>query len=121
MEIEWQALSVAAAIVAVIAFNVPVLIAVMRLRQVDGFSDALREKDPSGDSAGAISYSRVTGMIGAVVVSSLFWIISNIVIVTAILNPKDLPSILSNVSTLFLVGAALFLPYAFNQLKTLVQ
>ena len=55
------------------------------------------------------------------VVASLFWVMSNISIAAAILSPKDLPDILSGVTKLFFVGAALFLPYAFNQLKSLVQ
>jgi hypothetical protein len=121
MEIDWEAFKFVMTIIALAAFNVPILIAAWRLRTVDDFSQALREKDPDGGSLGAISYSRVTGMIGVVVVGSLFWIMSNVAIGTAILNPKELPDILNGVTKLFFVGAALFLPYAFNQLKTLVQ
>jgi len=121
MEIDWDAFKLVMTILALIAFNTPILFAAWRLRGVDDFSDALREKAPDGNGTGAISYSRVTGMIGAVVVASLFWIMSNVAIGTAILNPKDLPDILTAVGKLFFVGAALFLPYAFNQLKTIVQ
>jgi hypothetical protein len=110
-----------AAIVAVVFFNIPILTTAWQLRKVEGLADALKEKDPSGSSTGDVSYSRVTGMIGAVVVGSMFWIISNIVIATAILHPSSVKDITSNISTIFLVGAALFLPYAFNQLKSLVQ
>ena len=46
---------------------------------------------------------------------------SNIAIADAILDPEVLPDVLEGVSKLFFVGAALFLPYAFNQLKSLVQ
>jgi hypothetical protein len=110
-----------AAAIAVVAFNVPIGVAALGFSRVTGFNNALREKDENGGSTGAISYSRVTGMIGAVVVASLFWVISNIVIATAIISPADVSNILSNIKAIFLVGAALFLPYAFNQLKTLVQ
>ena len=108
-------------ILALVAFNIPVFFAVWRLRTVNGLSDALREKAGPDDKARPISYSRVTGMIGATIVGSLFWIISNIAIVIAIENPKDLTILLSSVSRLFLVGAALFLPYAFNQLKSIIE
>jgi hypothetical protein len=121
MEIDWEAVKLVMTIIALIAFNVPIVIAAWRLRNVNDFSDVLREKDPDGQGTGAVSYSRVTGMIGAVVVASLFWIMSNVAIGTAILNPGDLTDILTGVSKLFFVGAALFLPYAFNQLKTLIQ
>ncbi|HEV7383504.1 MAG TPA: hypothetical protein VGN89_01405 [Phenylobacterium sp.] len=121
MEPDWEAFRLAAAIVAVLAFNVPIAIAALGLRRVPDFSGVLREKNPSGESTGDLSYSRVTGLIGAVVVASLFWVMSNIAIATAILEPKNLATILGNVGTLFYVGAALFLPYAFNQLKTLLQ
>jgi hypothetical protein len=118
---DWNLIRLVAAIVAIIAFNLPICYAALAMRKVEGFSDALREKNPTGTSTGDVSYSRVTGMVGAAVVGSLFWVVSNIVIATAILAPHDVTSILSNISTMFLAGAALFLPYAFNQLKTLVQ
>ncbi|HXA38829.1 MAG TPA: hypothetical protein VNW53_07515 [Phenylobacterium sp.] len=118
---DFGGLRLIAAVVAVIAFNLPILLAALGLRRVTGFSGAVQEKTPAGVSTGDVSYSRVTGLIGAVVVASLFWILSNIVIATAILSPKDLTPILANVGTLFYVGAVLFLPYAFNQLKTLLQ
>lgn len=121
MDADFDGLRLLAAATAVVAFNIPILIAALGLRRVTGFSDALKEKGPSGESTGDISYSRVTGLIGAVVVASLFWILSNIVIAVAIVEPKNLTPILANVGTLFYVGAALFLPYAFNQLKTLLQ
>jgi hypothetical protein len=124
MDIDWEAFKFVMTIIALIAFNIPILICgfgAWSARQAVGYSEALREKDPEGQGTGSVSYSRVTGMIGAIVVASLFWIMSNVAIGTAILNPKDLPDILTGVTKLFFVGAALFLPYAFNQLKTLVQ
>jgi hypothetical protein len=109
------------AIVAVVLFNLPIVFGAWRLTQVTDLNQALREKDETTGEAGPVSYSRVTGMIGATVVASLFWMISNIAIWTAIVSPKDLTSILASVQNLFYVGAALFIPYAFNQLKTLVK
>jgi hypothetical protein len=121
MDLDLHALQLAAAVVAVVSFNIPILIAASKLRSVPDAGQMLQEKNAAGSSTGAVSYSRVAGTIGAVVVGSMFWIISNIVIATAILHPSSVKDILSNIGTIFLVGATLFLPYAFNQLKTLVQ
>ena len=125
------------AVVALLAFNLPVLFTAWKLvfvpvpvpdpaaagkpRALSGLTDALQEKDGNGNPTGVISYSRVTGVIGTTVVASLFWVISNVVIATAIIDPPSVSNILSDVTKLFLVGAALFVPYAFNQLKSLLQ
>src|SRR5690348_11012958 len=100
------------AILAIAAFNIPIVVAAWRFRNAGDFKGILKEKDENGCPT-TTSYSRVTGMIGAVVVASLFWMMSNIVIGTAILSPRDVTNVLSNISTIFLLGAALFLPYAF--------
>jgi hypothetical protein len=121
MSIDWEMAKVWLVVVALIGFNLPCGLACWKFRNVTGLSEIIQEKDAAGEDTGAISYSRVTGLIGAVVVASLFWIMSNIAIAVAILNPDDLPDILNGVTKLFFVGAALFLPYAFNQLKSLVQ
>jgi hypothetical protein len=124
MEFEADGLRLAAAVAAVVAFNIPVAVAALGLRRIGGAGRvgvALCEKTPDGQSTGDLSYSRVTGLVGAVVVASLFWVMSNIAIATAILEPKSLPLLLGNIGTLFYVGAALFLPYGFNQLKTTLQ
>ena len=118
MAIDWDIWLV---VLALVAFNAPISVAAWRLRNVTDFKDAVPAKDAEGDATGAVSYSRVTGLIGAVVVASLFWIMSNVAIAIAILEPKELTDILNGVSKLFFIGAALFIPYAFNQLKTLVQ
>ena len=122
MGIDWHAVAVGAVLV---AFNLPIVVAaIMALKTPDlrdKVGDVLKEKAPDGSQADATSYSRVTGAIGAVMVASLFWVVSNIAIVTAILHPGDMPTILNASGKLFLVGAALFLPYAFNQLKSVLQ
>ena len=121
MDPDFESPRLVLAAIAVLAFNIPVVIAALGLRKVQNFSEAVREKSADGVSTGDVSYSRVTGLIGAVVVASLFWMVSNIAIGMAILEPKSLPALLANIGVLFYVGAALFLPYAFNQLKTLLQ
>ena len=122
MGIDWREAAVAAALA---AFNLPVLFGAIVALTTHDLRDqvgrALKEKAPDGNQTDATSYSRVIGAIGAVMVASLFWVVSNIAIVTAILAPQDVPVILNSAGKLFLVGAALFLPYAFNQLKSVLQ
>jgi hypothetical protein len=118
MGIDWDIWLVVAAL---FFFNLPIALSCWHFRKITGLSEIVREKDAAGETTGVVSYSRVTGLIGAVVVSSLFWVMSNVSIAVAILNPSDLPNILNGITKLFFVGAALFLPYAFNQLKSLLQ
>lgn len=122
MNLDWTATSVAAALV---AFNLPILVTGTLTLRVPELGEKvgalLKEKDSAGDPTLATSYSRVSGAIGAVMVGSLFWVVSNVAIVTAIARPADLASLLTSTGKLFLVGAALFLPYAFNQLKSVLQ
>lgn len=123
MAIDWQQTG---AIVAVVAFNIPVLAAAVMTVSAPGavatqVGYALKEKDAAGNSTGDNSYSRITGLVGAIMLASLFWVISNITIVLAIIRPSDVGSVLNSVGKLFLVGAALFVPYAFNQLKSVLQ
>lgn len=121
MSIDWEVARFWLVAIALIGFNLPIAVAAWKFRNVTGLGEMLYEKTPEGTETKAMSYSRVTGLIGAVVVASLFWIISNVAIADAIVNPEALPELLEGVGKLFFVGAALFLPYAFNQLKSLVQ
>jgi hypothetical protein len=122
MAIDWEQTG---AFAAVLAFNTPIIVAALMTARAGSVTqqvgDALKEKNSDGGSTDANSYSRVTGLVGAIMMASLFWVISNIVIVLAIVRPTDVTTILSSVGKLFLVGAALFLPYAFNQLKSVLQ
>ncbi|MDP2803961.1 MAG: hypothetical protein Q8O26_18975 [Phreatobacter sp.] len=65
----------------------------------------------------ATSYSRVTGLIGALVLAAFFWGIGNAVIFNAINDPANVASMLNGVSTFIIGGASLFLPYAANQAR----
>jgi hypothetical protein len=123
--IDWEQVRFWGAVAAVAAFNVPIFFAAMMTLRTGTVTEqvgsALKEKAPDGTSTGDNSYSRVTGLVGAIMMASLFWIVSNIVIVLAIVHPADVTIVLNSVGKLFLVGAALFLPYAFNQLKSVLQ
>lgn len=65
------------------------------------------------------SYSRVSGMVGAIVLATFLWSLGNIVLFKAIAQPDDIGKLLENVGAFFLAGASLFAPYAFNQLKNI--
>ena len=101
-----------------IVFNVPILLLVWRLPLLADLGQALKEKDPIGGASDTTSYSRVTGLVGAVILTSFFWAIANIALFKAFTAISDIKLILDGVAPLFLVGSALFLPYAFNQIKS---
>ncbi|MDB0573872.1 hypothetical protein LBW59_24320 [Ralstonia solanacearum] len=83
-------------------------------------NDMLKEKAPDGSATDATSYSRVSGALGAIMVTSFFWATGNMVLgLTLRGDVSEVKSLLDAVSVFFLIGSALFLPYAFNQLKTL--
>jgi hypothetical protein len=102
-------------------FNLPILAIFIAVPFGKFLDNALKEKTPTGDSTGVASYSRVTGALGAVILTAFFWAIGNVVLADT-LSPNAAATIgplLNAVGRFFLVGSALFLPYAFNQLKTL--
>jgi hypothetical protein len=108
-------------IAALLVFNLPILFIGVRLPFAKKLSDALCEKDPTGVASGALSYSRVTGLFGAVIVTCFFWAIGDVILWKAMVSPAEVKEITANLGPFFLVGSALFLPYAFNQLKTVFQ
>ena len=64
------------------------------------------------------SYSRVAGMIGAVVLACFVWAVGNVVLYKMFAQPNDVTNLLNSLGTYFLAGASLFAPYAVNQLST---
>ena len=97
--------------------------------QVD-LKEALAEKSVPIDGAqpgmalrnasdmGVTSYSRVAGFVGATVIATFFWALGNIILYKAFVAPAEIRDLLSSLVTYFLSGASLFLPYAFNQLRS---
>jgi hypothetical protein len=63
------------------------------------------------------SYSRVAGLLGAVVIGCFVWGLGNVVLFKAFTAPGDIDALLKGVSSFLLSSSALFAPYAFNQLK----
>ncbi len=100
-------------------FNIPVLAILLALPFLKALKVIVSEKDATGVATGAPSYSRITGLVGGVLVTSLFWAIGNIVLMEIFTKISDVSTIIKAVWPFFLLGSALFLPYAFNQLKSI--
>lgn len=63
------------------------------------------------------SYSRVAGMIGAVVLACFVWAVGNVILYKMfVAKPEDVTALVASLGSYFLAGAALFAPYAVNQL-----
>jgi len=106
---------------ALVAFNAPVVAALIAVPFLANLKQALREKSPTGDPTDATSYSRISGFVGSIVLLSLYWSLGNVVLVDALTSHVPLIQPLVNaVLPFFMLGSALFLPYAFNQLKSMV-
>ena len=67
------------------------------------------------------SYSRVTGFVGAIVMGVFFWALGNIILFNGISQAAGIKTMLDGLLSFFLSGAALFLPYAFNQLSSVFK
>jgi hypothetical protein len=105
---------------ALVVFNVPILTACICLPFVKELGQALREK-PSAEGLGAASYSRIAGVFGAVAITSLFWASGNLLIWVALDHPEKVTNVVDGFSRLFMAGAALVLPYGFNQLRSMIN
>lgn len=106
-------------------FNFANLIITRRILRED-LSGLITEKGPldpalereDGATYPNSSYSRLAGLIGAIVLAIFLWAFGNVVIYLSLTDPKSVTSVLSSISSYFLAGSALFAPYAFNQLRT---
>ena len=106
------------AVAVLVMFNVPVILLAWKATRVADLRGALREKSPTAGASDTGSFSRVAGLAGAVMLASLFWALGDVVIYKAFTGISDIRPILEGVGPLFLPGAALLLPYAFNQLRS---
>jgi hypothetical protein len=99
-----------------IVFNAPIAVVAIGLPFLASLSSALMEKNGDVGSE-TTSYSRISGLFGSVMISAFFWALGNVIIWKAFENPAQIEPIIDSVAKFFLVGSALFLPYAFNQLR----
>lgn len=74
---------------------------------------ALNVADPN-----LTSYSRLAGFLGASVMATFFWALGNVVIFKSFTSMQEIHSLLTSLIPYFLSGSSLFLPYAFNQIKS---
>ena len=114
-----------------LAFNLAAIVQLMVTSKAIDIKSALTEKSltsssppPSGNGtapppAGDVpqSASRAIGALGGMVIVAFFWACCNVAVYWALANPANLTQFAQGVWPLFLAGSALFLPYAFNQLK----
>jgi hypothetical protein len=76
------------------------------------------EPQPASEDS---SYSRIAGMIGAVVMAVFLWALGNIILYKCFGDASqvsEVATIMQNVGSFFLAGAALFAPYAANKLTS---
>jgi hypothetical protein len=105
-------------ILTLLVLNVPVAALLLRLPFIADLAQALKEKSPIGGAGDTTSYSRVTGLVGAVIMTSFFWAMANIIVFMAFSAVGEIKPLIDSVKVFFLVGAAMFLPYAFNQIRS---
>jgi len=67
------------------------------------------------------SFSRVAGIVGAIVLATFFWALANAIVFYAFTDTAKIQPLVSNTWTFFLVGSAMFAPYAFNQLMSIFK
>lgn len=103
-------------VIVLVIFNTPIVAISVTLPFVASLRVALREKGVPG-AIESTSYSRITGLFGAVVLTAFFWAIGNVVIWYLFESPAQVGSIIDGIWRFFVLGSALFLPYAFNQLR----
>jgi hypothetical protein len=103
-------------------FNVATAIALRFVGRRIDFRAAMTEKNASAPAdAAPESYSRAAGMLGSMVMVTLFWALGNVVIHLALTNPDKLGGVISSAGTFFLYGSAMFLPYGANQIRSMFQ
>jgi hypothetical protein len=88
--------------------------------------NALKEKTvvppPTGsNSDDNTSFSRLAGLLGAIVLAVFFWMLGNVVIWQLLASPTEVATTVDSTYKYFLVGAALFAPYAVNQIASIFK
>lgn len=103
---------------ALIAFNLPIVLVSIFVPFLAHMRRALWDKGANGPIE-STSYSRITGLFGAVVLTTFFWAMGNVILWrVATARDQDVEALIDSVWKFFLLGSALFLPYAFNQLRS---
>lgn len=132
-----------------IIFNFAIIILLKYSLQNIDLKEVLREKAPDaqptaagtaglvGPAGAAVitaaptaqdntSYSRVAGILGAIVLAAFFWAVGDVILYKEFACSDascaaDIKDLVSGVSTYIMSGAALFAPYAINQLTNIFK
>ncbi|MEE3623007.1 hypothetical protein UCD39_03265 [Nitrospirillum sp. BR 11752] len=120
--------------IVMIIFNVAVLKLLTGSWGKIDVRDMVREKNPklslntvpvipnqdgqTSDKSTNTSYSRVSGLVGAIVLTCFFWAFGNVIIYKFFVHPTDIEVGVKGAAGFLLAGSALFAPYAFNQLSS---
>jgi hypothetical protein len=130
-----------------IIFNFAIIILLKYSLQNIDLKEVLREKaqgaQPAAGAAGAAavgaapaaaapagqdntSYSRVAGILGAIVLAAFFWATGDVILYKEFACgdancAADVKELVSGLSTYVMSGAALFAPYAVNQLTNIFK
>lgn len=69
------------------------------------------------------SYSRLAGMVGAIVLAAFFWALGDVILFKLFApdGTTQITAMMAGLSTYFLSGTALFAPYAFNQVSAIFK
>ena len=102
----------------VLFLGLVVVILVMRSKSKDGKVNVVREffSEDAKQGPGKGSFSRLAGAVGAMAIAATFVGIGYWAIEALFFEPENLDS-LEKLRVYFLVGSALFAPYAFNKLS----
>ena len=90
------------------------------------FPSMLVEKRVLTDSTSTVptSASRVIASIGSIILATFLWGLGNVVLYKSIISTTadtGIKNLLDDIGNFFLAGAALFAPYAFNQLTSVFR
>jgi hypothetical protein len=102
-------------------YNVAAFMFIVRSLRGVKLNEVLAEKDMpntgGGTASPTTSYSRLVGLVGAMILAAFIWGLGDIVIYTALNDPANVANLLNGVTTFIVGGASLFLPYATNQVR----
>ena len=91
--------------------------ALFNLRKLTGIITEKRLKTRSSNGSDMTSFSRVTGLVGIVYLTAFMWCLGFFVLDSIWSTPDQVAKVIASSGQFVMGGAALFAPYAFNQLS----
>lgn len=114
-------------VIALAALNVGAIALIRPALKAIDIESALNEKTPQPVAAGAppldpmASSSRLIGFVASAVMIAVLWGAGNYLVYAAFFEMEKIPVFLSSISTFFLSGSTLYLPYGANKLSAAVK